>query len=60
MGHPIKHCPRLPAEQRIALLENYLAMLWDEVWWHQLPFYKRWWYRLQGFRSPIDEFYDGG
>jgi hypothetical protein len=60
MGHPIKHCPRLPLERRVALLEDHLARLWDEVWWHQLPFYRRWWYQLQGFRSPIEEFYDGG
>ncbi len=56
--HPIEHCPRLSLERRVAMLEHYLAMLWDEVWWHQLPFYRRWWYALQGFRSPIERFYE--
>jgi len=35
-----------------------VAELWDEVWWHQLPFWRRWWYLAQGFRSPITRFYE--
>ena len=49
------------------MLEALVAQLWDEVWWHQLPFYKRWYYALaEKHRSPIKEFYlpyykkDGG
>lgn len=34
-------------------LRERVAQLWDEVWWHQLPWYRRLFYRLQGFRSPI-------
>ena len=57
--HPIQDAPpdKTP-EQRIRHLELHLAMLWDEVWWHQLPFYRRWYYMAQGFRSPISNFYE--
>lgn len=55
--HPISDCPDLSLEQRVQLLEIHLAQLWDEVWWHQLPFYRRWFYWLQGFRSPVQKFY---
>lgn len=57
--HPIPDAPDLPLERRVHLLECHLARLWDEVWWHQLPFYERWWYWLQGYRSPIVRFYGG-
>jgi len=56
--HPIEDSPDLPIERRVQLLEIHLAQLWDEVWWHQLPFYRRWWYALRGFRSPILKFYE--
>jgi hypothetical protein len=55
--HPVQECPALPLERRVQLLEIHLAQLWDEVWWHQLPFHRRLYYRLQGFRSPIRQFY---
>lgn len=57
--HPIEHYPPgLSAEERCGLLECNLARLWDEVWWHQLPFYRRWYYTLvEGHRSPIRQFY---
>jgi hypothetical protein len=56
--HPIPAPPTgLPLDQRVLLLENRLAQLWDEVWWHQLPWYRRLGYWLQGFRSPITRFY---
>jgi hypothetical protein len=55
--HPIKDHPTWPIDDRVAYLEIYLAQLWDEVWWHQLPFYRRWYYMLQGFSSPIRSFY---
>jgi hypothetical protein len=38
-------------------LEGLVAQLWDEVWWHQLPFYRRWFYYWLGYRSPITKFY---
>lgn len=56
--HPIPNPPAgLDLQLRVHLLENRVAQLWDEVWWHQLPFYRRWWYRAQGFKSPIQRFY---
>lgn len=57
--HPIAHYPAgLTAEERCGLLEYHLARLYDEVWWHQLPFYRRWYYALvEGHRSPIRQFY---
>ena len=56
--HPIQDSPPgRSAYERIRWLELHLAMLWDEVWWHQLPFYKRWYYFSQGFRSPLQQFY---
>ena len=38
-------------------VQNLLAMLWDEVWWHQLPLYRRLFYRWLGYTSPIQKFY---
>ena len=43
--------------ERIHHLECHLAMLWDQVWWMDLPFWRRWFYMAQGFRSPISKFY---
>lgn len=57
--HPIQDSPPgASAMERIRHLELHLAMLWDEVWWHQLPFWRRWWYAAQGFSSPIQRFYE--
>ena len=56
--HPVPAPPtNLALELRVLLLENRLAQLWDEVWWHQLPWWRRLVYRLQGFKSPIRRFY---
>ena len=55
--HPVPSAPRLTTNERLILLETRLAQLWDEVWWHQLPWWRRFGYRLQGFRSPIPRFY---
>lgn len=56
--HPVEECPPLPIERRVHLLECLLARLWDEVWWHQLPWWRRLLYRVQGFKSPIERFYE--
>lgn len=29
-----------------------LEILYDWAWWLNLPFYRRWWYKLRGFRTP--------
>jgi hypothetical protein len=58
--HPIQESPPLEQEERIRLLEIHLAQLWDEVWWHQLPPWRRSWYWLLGYRSPITKFYEKG
>lgn len=55
--HPIPDAPDLPLPARVHLLECRLAQLWDEVWWHQLPWHRRLFYWLHGFRSPIRRFY---
>lgn len=57
MPHPIQDSPLWTDAERIRWLELHVAMLWDEVWWHQLPWYQRLGYWLQGFRSPIAQFY---
>lgn len=56
--HPICERSDLPVERRVQLLEIRLAQLWDEVWWHQLPWYRRLYYWVRGFRSPISNFYE--
>lgn len=55
--HPIQDSPDLPLERRVQLLEIHLAMLWDQVWWMQLPPEKRAEYEGQGFKAPIERFY---
>lgn len=55
--HPIPDAPDLPLEQRVHHLECYLGRLWDMVWWESLPFWKRWAWRLLGFKAPITQFY---
>lgn len=35
------------------LLEVHLGQLWDHVWWRHLPWYRRLFYWLKGFRDPI-------
>ena len=56
--HPIQESPHLSTERRLQMLEIHLAQLWDEVWWHQLPAWRRALYWIQGFRSPIRRFYE--
>ena len=47
------------------MLVERVAQLWDQVWWHSLPWWRRVLYRLQGFEAPIrvfrwhSEFYGG-
>jgi len=56
--HPVEHNPpEGTAEDRCSRLEFLLGLLWDEVWWHQLPWWRRLFYRVQGFKSPIARFY---
>lgn len=55
--HPIPDAPPLPLEQRVHHLECYFGMLWDQVWWMQLPLWKRTAFRLLGFKAPIQQFY---
>ena len=47
-------------EERIQALEWRFSRLWEEVWWHQIPWWTRLYYWLQGFRSPILNFYADG
>lgn len=57
--HPIPDggLPNETLEQRIRRLEMYLGMLWDQVWWMNLPPEKRLKYQLEGFKDPIEKFY---
>jgi hypothetical protein len=45
--HPITYPLPLDA------LAEHTARLWDQVWWLSLPWWRRWYYRLQGYRAPI-------
>lgn len=51
--HPVQERPDLPPDRRSQMLEQHLARLWDQVWWLSLPTWRRWYYRLRGFRAPI-------
>ena len=55
--HPIQDAPAWPLERRVHHLECALAILWDQVWWMNLPFWRRCAYMAQGFRAPIRRFY---
>ena len=56
--HPIQDAPAGKSlVDRVHFLECALGRLWDQVWWMNLPWYRRVFYRLQGFRSPIKNFY---
>lgn len=57
--HPVAVGPKVKPDERFRLLESNLACLWDQVWWLSLPIYKRWFYKLQGFRPPVRRFYEG-
>jgi len=57
--HPVQHCPTgWTTTQRTGYLELAVGRLWDQVWWMNLPFWRRWYYWLQGYRAPIGSFYD--
>lgn len=58
--HPIPDRPPWSMDERVANLEVHLAMLWDQVWWMNLPPEKRKEYEAQGFTAPIDKFYGSG
>lgn len=51
--HPLQQRPDLPLEQQFELLREYTSRLWDQVWWMSLPFWRRWWYMLHGYRAPL-------
>ena len=55
--HPIAVAPSMTLDDRVRHIEAHLAMLWDQVWWMNLPEESRAAYRLQGFRDPIEHFY---
>jgi hypothetical protein len=56
--HPIKQGPiGRTLEERLRATEEALALLWDQVWWMQLPEATRAHYEAEGFRSPIRRFY---
>lgn len=56
--HPITPGRKISTEQRLMEVECRLAELWDQVWWMQVPWLRRFWYWLQGFRAPIKKFYN--
>lgn len=56
--HPIADAPDWPIEKRVHHLEVYLARLWDQVWWMQLPAERRKAYEDAGFTAPIPRFYE--
>lgn len=55
--HPIQVCPPLSIEERVNILEDRMAHVWDEVWWLSLSPWRRWVYRLLGYPAPIRRFY---
>lgn len=57
--HPIPDAPAgWTPEQRIHHLEVQLARLWDAVWWLSLPDDERRRYEAEGFKHPIEKFYE--
>lgn len=55
--HPIPDDYPVDNTAELHRLKCLVARLWDQVWWMQLPWYRRLFYRLHGFRSPIRRFY---
>lgn len=74
--HPIQDDAPSPSidslVREVHLLKCHLSQLWDQVWWMNLPWYRRLWYRLprinrdkttggllfwKGHRDPIKRFY---
>ena len=47
----------LSLERRVQLLELDCAKLAEELWWHQIPAYRRFYYYCLGYRSPIVRFF---
>jgi len=61
VDHPIIVGPQgMTDQERIRHLEQYLAFLWDQVWWMALPAKQRKRYESQGFVQPIARFYKPG
>lgn len=56
-NHPIKDAPLASLEERVRWLELHVAMLWDQVWWMNLPEERRKGYEAEGFKDPIQKFY---
>jgi hypothetical protein len=56
--HPLETAPAgKSAEERLRILEEHLAMLWDQVWWLSLPVERRDAYRAEGYSDPVQKFY---
>lgn len=56
--HPILDLEGLPVQDQIRHLRERLAQLWDHAWWVGLPDEMRRAYERQGFRDPIEKFYE--
>lgn len=60
--HPIPEDPPTSTDPEVLrqycfTLQCRVALLWEQVWWMDLPFYKRWAWRYLGFEAPIRRFY---
>ena len=57
--HPIPDDPPSPDTlvREVHQLKCLTAQLWDQVWWHSLPLWKRCAFRVLGFSDPIRRFY---
>ena len=55
--HPIPDAPDLSLDRRVHHLECHVGRLWDQVWYLSQPRWRRWAWRLLGFRAPIQKFY---
>lgn len=56
--HPVRQRPELSREQQLEQLREFLAQLWDQVWWLSLPPADRTRYEQEGHRAPITHFYE--
>jgi len=56
--HPLETAPvGKTTEERIRILEEHLAQLWDQVWWLSLPPERREGYQKEGYTDPVRRFY---
>lgn len=56
--HPVQERDELDTTTRIRVLEQLVARLWDQLWWVCLPPEKRAEYEAEGYRAPIERFYN--